>query len=183
MVDDKAHYMPGASAFAMKLIADRPTQKLLGVQVAGPGSVDKIVDISVTAIQCGATLDQLEGADFAYAPPFSTAIHPFAHTLNVLQNKLSGEFDTMTPAEYAQGLAKDYRILDVSLQPTIAGAPHVELTTVTGPLEGIGPDEKLLLICNRGKRAYLLQRRLKAFGYRHVKVLEGGNLFTDITLE
>ena len=80
--------MPGASAFAMKLIADRPTQKLLGVQVAGPGSVDKIVDISVTAIQCGATLDQLEGADFAYAPPFSTAIHPFAHTLNVLQNKL-----------------------------------------------------------------------------------------------
>ena len=183
MVDDKAHYMPGASAFAMKLIADRPTQKLLGVQVAGHGSVDKIVDISVTAIQCGATLDQLEGADFAYAPPFSTAIHPFAHTLNVLQNKLSGEFDTMTPAEYAQGLAKDYRILDVSLQPTIAGAPHVELTTVTGPLEGIGPDEKLLLICNRGKRAYLLQRRLKAFGYRHVKVLEGGNLFTDITLE
>ncbi len=42
----------------------------------------------------------------------------------------------MTPAEYAQGLAEDYRILDVSLQPTIAGAPHVELTTVTGPLEG-----------------------------------------------
>ncbi len=183
IVDDKAHYMPGAAAFTMKLIADRTTQRILGVQVAGPGAVDKIVDITVTAIQCGATLDQLDGADFAYAPPFSTAIHPFAHTLNVLKNKLSGAFETFTPAEFAQGLAKDYRIVDASLKPTIEGAPYVDLTTVTGPLEDFGPEEKILLICNRGKRAYLLQNRLKAFGYQRVKVLEGGNLFTDITLD
>ncbi len=183
IVDDKAHYMPGAAAFTMKLIADRTTQRILGVQVAGPGAVDKIVDITVTAIQCGATLDQLDGADFAYAPPFSTAIHPFAHTLNVLKNKLSGAFETFTPAEFAQGLAKDYRIVDASLKPTIEGAPYVDLTTVTGPLKDFGPEEKILLICNRGKRAYLLQNRLKAFGYQRVKVLEGGNLFTDITLD
>lgn len=183
IVDDKAHYRPGAATFTMKLIADRSTQRLLGVQVAGPGAVDKIVDITVTAIQCGATLDQLDGADFAYAPPFSTAIHPFAHTLNVLKNKLSGAFETFTPAEFAQGLAKDYRIVDASLKPTIEGAPYVDLTSVTGPLKDFGPEEKLLLICNKGKRAYLLQNRLKAFGYQHVKVLEGGNLFTDISLD
>ena len=183
IVDDKAHYMPGAATFTMKLIADRSTQRLLGVQVAGPGAVDKIVDITVTAIQCGATLDQLDGADFAYAPPFSTAIHPFAHTLNVLKNKLSGAFETFTPAEFAQGLAKDYRIVDASLKPTIEGAPYVDLTSVTGPLKDFGPEEKLLLIFNKGKRAYLLQNRLKAFGYQHVKVLEGGNLFTDISLD
>lgn len=183
IVDDKAHYMPGAATFTMKLIADRTTQRILGVQVAGPGAVDKIVDITITAIQCGATLDQLDGADFAYAPPFSTAIHPFAHTLNVLKNKLSGAFETFTPAEFAQGLAKDYRIVDASLKPTIEGAPYVDLTTVTGPLKDFGPEEKILLICNKGKRAYLLQNRLKAFGYQHVKVLEGGNFFTDITLD
>ena len=171
IVDDKAHYMPGASTFAIKLIADRGTQRFLGVQVAGPGAVDKIVDITVTAIQCGATLDQMDGADFAYAPPFSTAIHPFAHTLNILKNKLNGAFETFTPAEFAQGLAKDYRIVDASLKPSIEGAPYVDLTTVTGPMEGFGLEEKILLICNKGKRAYLLQNRLKAFGYQHVKVL------------
>ena len=175
--------MPGASTFAIKLIADRGTQRFLGVQVAGPGAVAKIVDITVTAIQCGATLDQMDGADFAYAPPFSTAIHPFAHTLNILKNKLNGAFETFTPAEFAQGLAKDYRIVDASLKPSIEGAPYVDLTTVTGPMEGFGLEEKILLICNKGKRAYLLQNRLKAFGYQHVKVLEGGNLFTDVTLE
>ena len=183
IVDDKAHYMPGAATFTMKLIADRSTQRLLGVQVAGPGAVDKIVDITVTAIQCGATLDQLDGADFAYAPPFSTAIHPFAHTLNVLKNKLSGAFETFTPAEFAQGLAKDYRIVDASLKPTIEGAPYVDLTSVTGPLKDFGPEVKLILICNKGTRAYLLQNRRKAIWYQHVKVLEGGNLFTDISLD
>lgn len=183
IVDDKAHYMPGAATFTMKLIADRTTQRILGVQVAGPGAVDKIVDITVAGIMCKATLDDLDGADFGYAPPFSTAIHPFAHTLNVLKNKLSGSFETFTPAEYAAGAAEGYRIVDASLQPTITGAPYVDLPKVTGPLEGIGPDEKILLVCNKGKRAYLVQNRLKAFGYKNVKVLEGGNLFTDFSEE
>ena len=131
---------------------------------------------------CKATLDDLDGADFAYAPPFSTAIHPFAHVVNILGNKLSGAFETITPAEYAAGDADGYRIIDVSLQPAIEGAPYYELTAINGPLDGVAPDEKLLLVCNKGKRAYLVQNRLKAFGYTNTRVLEGGNLFTDVSL-
>ena len=181
IVDDKAHYMPGAGSFVIKLIADRQTERVLGVQVAGKGAVDKIVDITVTALMCKATLADLDGADYAYAPPFSTAIHPFAHTLNVLRNKLNGEFETFTPREYAEGKAEGYKLIDVSLQPTIPGAPYVDLVKVTGPLEGYGKDDKILLVCNKGKRAYLTQNRLKAFGYTNTRVLEGGNLFTDFS--
>ena len=181
IVDDKAHYMPGAGSFVIKLIADRQTERVLGIQVAGKGAVDKIVDITVTALMCKATLTDLDGADYAYAPPFSTAIHPFAHTLNVLRNKLSGEFETFTPREYAEGKAEGYKLIDVSLQPTIPGAPYVDLVKVTGPLEGYGQDDKILLVCNKGKRAYLTQNRLKAFGYTNTRVLEGGNLFTDFS--
>ena len=181
IVDDKAHYMPGAGSFVIKLIADRQTERVLGVQVAGKGAVDKIVDITVTALMCKATLADLDGADYTYAPPFSTAIHPFAHTLNVLRNKLSGEFETFTPREYAEGKAEGYKLIDVSLQPTIPGAPYVDLVKVTGPLEGYGKDDKILLVCNKGKRAYLTQNRLKAFGYTNTRVLEGGNLFTDFS--
>lgn len=181
IVDDKAHYMPGAGSFVIKLIADRKTERVLGIQVAGKGAVDKIVDITVTALMCKATLTDLDGADYAYAPPFSTAIHPFAHTLNVLRNKLSGEFETFTPREYAEGKAEGYKLIDVSLQPTIPGAPYVDLVKVTGPLEGYGQDDKILLVCNKGKRAYLTQNRLKAFGYTNTRVLEGGNLFTDFS--
>ena len=50
VADDKAHYYAGASNFFIKLIADRDTLKVLGVQVMGSGAVDKVVDVVVTAI-------------------------------------------------------------------------------------------------------------------------------------
>ena len=180
IVDEKAHYYPGAGLLAVKMIADRKTERLLGVQVVGDGAVDKIVDIAVTGIMLKGTLTQLSDLDFAYAPPFSTAIHPFAHTLNVLKNKLQGKFETFTPAEYAAGEAEGYRMIDVSIQPATEGAPYVELTDVNGLIDGFDPEEKLLLVCNKGKRAYLLQNRMKFYGYKNTKALEGGNFFSDV---
>ena len=180
VVDDKAHYYAGSSSFIMKMIADRDTLRLLGVQVIGAGAVDKVVDIAVTGMMLKATLTDLADMDLAYAPPFSTAIHPFEHTLNVLMNKIQGNFETFTPAEYAAGAAEGYRVVDGCLVPSIEGAPYVELTNVDGPVAGLDPEEKLLLVCNKGKRAYLLQNRLKFYGYKNTRVLEGGITFNDV---
>ncbi|MCI9492679.1 MAG: FAD-dependent oxidoreductase [Lachnospiraceae bacterium] len=180
VVDDKAHYFPGAGTFVIKMIADKDSLRLLGVQVIGAGAVDKVVDIAVTGIMLKGTLTDLADMDLAYAPPFSTAIHPFEHTLNVLMNKINGKFETFTPAEYAAGAAEGYKVVDGCLAPSIEGAPYVELTTVEGPVDGLDPEEKILLVCNKGKRAYLLQNRLKFYGYKNTKVLEGGITFNDV---
>ena len=180
VTDDKAHYYPDASFFITKLIADRATHKLLGIQVFGPGAVDKMTDIAVLGISMGAALEDYDNLDFAYAPPFSTAIHPFVQAVYILQNKLSGALVSMTPAEYAAGKAKDYRILDVNPSPAIPGADYVNLAGVNGPLEGIGKAEKLLLVCARGKRAYFLQNRLRYYGYTNTVVLEGATFFNEV---
>ena len=119
VTDDKAHYFPGADSFITKLIADKATHKLLGIQVLGGGAVDKMVDIAVTGISMGATLETFNTLDFAYAPPFSTAIHPFVQACYILENKLSGAFETFTPAQYAAGEAKDYRVLDAHPAATL----------------------------------------------------------------
>lgn len=182
VVDDKAHYYPGASNFIVKMIADRETKKLLGLQVLGKGAVDKMVDIAVTAMTLGATLHDIENMDLAYAPPFSTAIHPFSHTVNILLNKISGHFETLTPVEYASGKAKDYKLIDSAIEPSIDGAFYVDLTKVNGEVPGLAKDEKLLLVCTKGKRAYLLQNRLKHYGYTNTLVLEGGTTFNEIEI-
>ena len=174
VVDAKAHYYPGAGSFVTKLVADRKSRRLLGIQVVGAGSVDKMVDIAVTGIAMNAKVEDFVTLDFAYAPPFSTAIHPFAHACSVLDNKLSGRLESFTPAEYAAGAARGYKVIDVQPAPTIPGATWVDLGKVTGPIEGLDKDEKLLLVCTRGKRGYFLQNRLKAFGYTNTRVLEGG---------
>lgn len=180
VVDDKAHYYPGASAFIVKMTADKTTHELLGLQVAGKGAVDKMVDIAATAITLHADLESVENMDLAYAPPFSTAIHPFTQTVNILLNKLSGEFETFTPVEYQEGKADGYQIIDASITPQIDGARYIDLSSVNAPVLGLNTDEKLLLICSKGKRAYMLQNRLKYYGYTNTKVLEGGTAFNEI---
>ena len=181
--DDKAHYYPDSSVFATKLIADKATGRLLGMQVIGGGSVDKMTDIAVVGISAGLKISDFDTMDMAYAPPFSTAIHPFGQACYVLQNKMSGKFETITPAEYLAGKAKGYRVIDVQPEPKIFGADWVNLGKVDGEIEGIGKEEKLLLVCTRGKRGYFLQNRLKYYGYTNTKVLEGGEYFNTVKVE
>ncbi|MCD2492896.1 FAD-dependent oxidoreductase [Lacrimispora sp. NSJ-141] len=184
VVDDKAHYYPGAGSFIVKMIADKSTKKFLGIQVLGKGAVDKMVDIAVTALTLGASLEDLANMDLAYAPPFSTAIHPFANTVNVLLNKMSGAYETLTPAQYAKdGVPEGYQLVDASAAPTIKGIPYLDLTKINGPVEGYAQDAKLLLVCAKGKRAYLTQNRLKQHGYTNTLVLEGGTIFNTGILE
>ena len=182
-VDDKAHYYPGAGTMFIKLVADRSSRQLLGAQVLGTDKVDTVLDIAVTGLYGHATVDQMADMDLAYAPPFSTAIHPFDHAINVLLNKMEGELQSFTPAEYEEGKAEGYRIVDTSQNPSIEGAEYVDLTKVNGVLPGWDPDAKLLLVCTKGRRAYLLQNRLQFYGYTGTKVLEGGTAFNGADLQ
>jgi NADPH-dependent 2,4-dienoyl-CoA reductase/sulfur reductase-like enzyme/rhodanese-related sulfurtransferase len=180
VLEDKAHYYPDSSQFIIKMIADRAGRKLLGLQALGRGAVDKLVDIAATAISLGAGLEQLENLDLSYAPPFSTAIHPFVHTVNVLLNKLDGRLDSLTPAAFSAGDGRAYQLIDASIVPSIPGAPYIALEKVEGPLQEYPPDAPLLLVCTKGKRAYMLQQKLKHYGYKNTLALEGGSYFNHI---
>lgn len=178
--DDKAHYYPGAAFIHIKMIAEKSSHRLLGVQAVGAGAVDKMIDIGAMAIAMNAKVEDFDNMDFAYAPPFSTAIHPMVCTAYLLENKLNGDLISITPAQYLRGEADGYTVIDVNSQPTIPGATYVDLTKVNAPLPGIPLDAKLLLVCRRGKRAYFLQNRLRHMGYTNTLVLEGATLFNEV---
>jgi NADPH-dependent 2,4-dienoyl-CoA reductase/sulfur reductase-like enzyme len=56
---DHAHYMPDAQFVGLKMVADRATGRVLGVQVTGPGDGAKRLDVAATAITLGATVEDL----------------------------------------------------------------------------------------------------------------------------
>lgn len=181
--DDKAHYYPGADTFLLSLTVDRASRRLLGLQVMGSGAVDKVVDIGVMALSAQMTLEQLDALDLAYAPPFSTAIHPFVTAVQVLENKLDGRLESITPAEYRSGAASDYRIVDASKTPSIPGALYLSPTDAQDGSIPLQPNDHLLLICTKGKQAYLLQNKLRSYGFQFTKVLEGGLTFQAVMVE
>ncbi|MCY0934035.1 FAD-dependent oxidoreductase [Streptomyces sp. H34-S4] len=71
-----AGYYPGAVEMTVKMLAERRTGRLLGVQiVGGPGSA-KRVDVAAVALTAGMTVEQVVSLDLGYAPPFSPVWDP-----------------------------------------------------------------------------------------------------------
>ncbi|MFJ1656714.1 FAD-dependent oxidoreductase [Streptomyces sp. NPDC088337] len=72
----RAGYYPGASPMAVKMIAERGTGRLLGVQIVGREGAGKRVDIAAVALTAGLTVEQMTALDLGYAPPFSPVWDP-----------------------------------------------------------------------------------------------------------
>lgn len=178
-IDDKVNFYPGASVLNIRLVADSETHKLLGVQVTGKNAVDKIVDMGVALITLGARLEEIQNMDFSYAPPFSLAIHPFVHATNVLLNKAAGKMVGVDMDEFRQ-LPEQTVYLDVMKTANIDGYRSAPVKTIHGDLDGIGKEQFIALVCEKGKQGYLAQNKLQRYGYKHTVVLEGGTKFNDI---
>lgn len=95
---DKPGYY-GGREMLIKAIADRATQKLLGVQIIGYEGVDKRLDVFVTLITYGATVAEFFDLDLGYAPPFSTTKDPIHYTGMILDNALNNGRKLITPAD------------------------------------------------------------------------------------
>ena len=88
--------------------------------------------------------------------------------------------DSITPAEYEAGKAKGFQIIDLGKAPSIDKALYVRLEDVKPGYDGLNKENPLLLVCTRGRRAYMSQVQLKASGYTNARVLEGGTSFNTI---
>ncbi len=80
-----AHYYPGGVQVSIKMVADEPSGRVLGVQIIGP---DKIVagyiDTAAALIGRGATIDDVFFADLSYSPPTAPVWHPIITAARVL---------------------------------------------------------------------------------------------------
>ena len=72
--DDHKAYYPGSHRIAMRFTGDRPTGRLLGVQLFGHrhAEIAKRIDIAATAIFHGMTMDGLSDLDLSYTPPLGS---------------------------------------------------------------------------------------------------------------
>ncbi|MFI6217160.1 FAD-dependent oxidoreductase [Nocardia brasiliensis] len=72
----RAGYYPDAAAMTVKMLAERHTGRLLGVQIVGREGAGKRVDIAAVALTARMTVEQMTALDLGYAPPFSPVWDP-----------------------------------------------------------------------------------------------------------
>ncbi|MFD0364893.1 FAD-dependent oxidoreductase [Nocardia sp. GCM10030253] len=72
----RSGYYPGAAMMTVKMLAERRTGRLLGVQIVGGEGAGKRVDIAAVALTARMTVEQMTALDLGYAPPFSPVWDP-----------------------------------------------------------------------------------------------------------
>ena len=180
---DKAHYYPNSQILALKLIFENKTNKLLGLQAAGKGDVARRIDVAATALRLGATLQDLDCLDMAYAPPFSQALDVFVTALCVAQNVQSGLMKPVTSREAKKLLDGDNSVLmlDVRSDPEFRRAHisspkvvNIPLDELRARISELPKNKKIICACLLGLRGFSAQRLLEGAGFPDVRTLEGG---------
>ena len=184
---DKPSYFKGKE-MVIKAIADKKTEKILGVQIVGYEGVDKRLDVFVTLITYGAKVDELFHLDLAYAPPFSTTKDPVHYTGMILDNALNNNRPIITSKEAQRLIDKgeNIQVIDARVSKqydenhvdTAINIPHSKLRNELKTL-----DKNVLTVtyCNKGVTGNAAQNILINHGFKNVCNLSGGHKFYKAT--
>lgn len=176
-VNHHAGYFPGAKMLVLKLVCDPQTRRVLGAQCVGPEGVDKRLDVLATAIQLGATVEQVASLDLAYAPPFGSAKDAVHMVAFAALNQLNGVVEFVSPDAELDG----WQVVDVRMDAEVAtgmlpGARHIPLDQLRQRLSELDPSRPTLTVCAGGLRAHVAARILAQHGFVKVADLSGGML-------
>jgi len=180
---DKAHFYPDAKPVMMKMIVDRKTRRLLGLQAVGAGVVDKRIDVAATALTARMTVDDIANLDLCYAPPYSPAMDNIITAADVARNKLDGMFESLTPMQVKEKMdnQEEFVFLDVRSpgeyeQVHFSDSLLIPLGQLRARIDEVPRDKEIIAFCKISLRGYEAALILKAAGFSNVKVMDGGIL-------
>jgi NADPH-dependent 2,4-dienoyl-CoA reductase/sulfur reductase-like enzyme/rhodanese-related sulfurtransferase len=175
---DKADYYPGYENLHLKIVYDKGTTQLLGLQGYSKGEVVKRVDVFAALLKHGGKLEDLLDAEFAYAPPYAAALDPLYSIACVARNELLEGVEALPP----DADLGDRLVVDVRRAKEAADRPLPERETENLPFEEfrvlcgrVPKDRDVVCVCSKGVRSSEAVRILREKGYGKVKYLGGGS--------
>lgn len=180
---DKPSYFHGKE-MVIKAIADKNTEKILGVQIVGYEGVDKRIDVFVTLITYGAKVDELFHLDLAYAPPFSTTKDPVHYTGMILDNALNNNRPIITSNELKElvNSGEKVQIVDARVskqydEAHVDNAVSIPHKNLRSEMKNLDKDAVVVTYCNKGVTGNAAQNIFINHGYKKVYNLSGGHKF------
>jgi NADPH-dependent 2,4-dienoyl-CoA reductase/sulfur reductase-like enzyme/rhodanese-related sulfurtransferase len=180
---DKPFFMDGKMIIT-KLVVEKFTERILGVQCFGSGEVSRQLSIWSMGAKNGLTNIDMVNADLPYAPPYSLAIDHSIVTAHIMQNKLRGFLKGMSSVELKARIDEGMTPFCIDVRTPAehdryrlgVGEKLIPLEEIRDRIAELPQDKKaeIVIFCRISLRAYEAARILKLNGYRNAKILEGG---------
>ena len=82
--------MPDTESMTLKMVVDKNTHIILGLQGVGEGEVNQRINTVIPAILSKTRLESFMNLDLPYSPPYSPAIDPVLNAAQIIYNKING---------------------------------------------------------------------------------------------
>ncbi len=186
---DRAHFFPTQAIIPLRLVFDKTTRRVLGVQGFGPANdaVLARIDAAAGIIAKGGTIDDISQLEMAYAPPFATALDALNAAGNVADNLAAERLRYISVEDFLNWMDdfsshEDWLALDIrhpketepfvnKYQEKWISTPYIDIRR---RYQDLPKDKTMLIICDAGTRSYEIQTFLDSVGYRNTLVLGGG---------
>ncbi len=182
---DRPDYHPDSKSLFGKMLYEKGTMKLLGLQLAGRGEVTRYIDVFSALISKGVTAQDLLNFEHAYTPPHSSPLNPL-NSLGAMAESQEEGLCALNPLLHEQ---YEGNILDIR-EPVEIGSDELGKEAKEFPImeyrEKLAEFEKnksLLIICQKGPRSYEAARTFVNEGFTDVMYLGGGLQFAKTVLD
>jgi NADPH-dependent 2,4-dienoyl-CoA reductase/sulfur reductase-like enzyme/rhodanese-related sulfurtransferase len=181
---DRAHFYPTSDIMILKLVGDRKTRQVLGIEALGPNgdAVKARVDAVAALLPHRVRVDEISNLEVCYAPPFASAMDIVNVGGNVLQNILDGYNRPISPLELLrvfpkqEGIVLDVRAPDQAQPGRDKYGDrwmNIPLEQVPDRVHEVPADKPVYVYCNTGTRSYEVQRYLNSQGKENVRGVLG----------
>ncbi len=190
---DRAHFFPEKDLMFLELVVEKGTKRVLGIQGFGTKGDATVGRINAIAgiLPYKPTLADISNFEFAYSPPFSSAMDVINALANTAENVLDGLLENIDQDSFYNEWQKrensnvlfldcrafqDAKTLSEKYPKQWISLPQDELRD---RIEEVPKDKDIIiLICNTGVRSFEALLTLKEFGYKNAKSVEGGMAYT-----
>ena len=180
---DRPDYHPEAKDLFGKLIYEKESLKLLGIQLIGEGEVNRYVDVVSELLANNKTVYDLLNIEHGYMPAHSSPISPLNYLGFMVINH---EKDGVLNVKAEQLSSFDGLYIDIRESEEIDASTfshntvHIPLAELRKKLNEFDLNKPIMFICEKGTRAYGAATTFMNYGYKNISYLGGGNNFYKV---
>ena len=177
---DRPDYHPDAKDLFGKLIYEKESLKLLGIQLVGEGEVNRYVDVVSELLANNKTVYDLLNLEHGYMPAHSSPISPLNNFGYMVINQEQDGVMNVSAEQLSsyEGWFVDLRESEeINSAAFHRNAVHIPLADLRNKRTDFDLTEPIMFICEKGPRSLEAARIFMNYGYKNVSYLGGGNTF------